>query len=266
MASSSKKQESDDRDDDERRGRVSKKLRSDEPDLTVVVGDEEFRHYSILLRYACDYFDKMLTTNMKERNEMKIYFPGKDPDEWKLVYPFLEPQSVTSKRTLNWENVPILLPWFHELGLDALVQECDACMHNRLGEIDLENCLMSKRSLLLQEAIQFLGLGVKFELPNTASTAVDVIEMAMFADLKCITLDVIVQLKQYLYRDDLWDTFKSIQLVPSAWRAFTVEERRAVVESPAFEHMVLAKSEHKKQKRKIERLKLMNENLIRMSP
>ena len=242
MASSLTNQESGDRDDGEGGDCVAKKLRLDDPDLTVVVGGEEFHHYSILLRYACDYFDKMLTTNMKERNELKIYFPDKDPNEWKLVYRFLEPRTATSKCSITWENVPILLPWFHELGLDALVQVCDACLYSRLRDIDFQNNRMRRLEDAIPEIdfIQFLGLAVQFELRNTASAAVQVIH-SMFADLKCITLSLIIQLKQYLHRDDLWETFKSCQLVPAAWEAFTVEERRSVVESPAFEAMVMAR-------------------------
>ena len=58
---------------------VPKKLRTCEPDVTVVVGRgdkaREFCHYSVVLMFSCDYFDAMLSNKMKECREMRITFP-----------------------------------------------------------------------------------------------------------------------------------------------------------------------------------------------
>jgi hypothetical protein len=40
-------------------------LNSVKPDLTVIVGGQECLHYSLLLRYASNYFDALLQHDMK---------------------------------------------------------------------------------------------------------------------------------------------------------------------------------------------------------
>ena len=88
-------------DDDGAEARVFKKLRGVDPDLTVIVGDKEFRHYSHSLRQASDYFDTMLSTPMKEGKTMVVEFKTQDPSEWPAVYQFLDPTSARAQRITN---------------------------------------------------------------------------------------------------------------------------------------------------------------------
>ena len=50
----------------------------------------------------------MLSTNMAENNESRIEFPDKNPAEWKVFYPFIDPSKIgmaTPSATINDENV-----------------------------------------------------------------------------------------------------------------------------------------------------------------
>lgn len=115
----------------------SKRLRHEEPDLTVIVGDTEFQCYSQVLRYASDYIDTMLSSNMQEGASKVIRFPDKDPEGWKIFYPFLEPRTVASLSgdvKITEFNVKVLVPWFHEFGMDSMLMECDKVLYNNIGK------------------------------------------------------------------------------------------------------------------------------------
>lgn len=106
----------------------TKKLRSQEPDIVVVVGSgkkkQEFECYKLFLCYACEYFDTMFSHGLKENETSRIELPDKDPDEWKIFYEFIDPSTIMSAKVTN-ENALMLAPWFSEYGMDLLKEECD---------------------------------------------------------------------------------------------------------------------------------------------
>ncbi len=105
-----------------------KKLRSQDPDIVIVVGSgenkQEFECYSQILCYSCPYFDTMLSHSMKEKNRSRIELPDKDPEEWNVFYDFIDP--VTSgEAQVTADNAMILVPWFHEYQMYNLCKKCD---------------------------------------------------------------------------------------------------------------------------------------------
>eukprot|EP00339_Tiarina_fusa_P026926 CAMPEP_0117044608 /NCGR_PEP_ID=MMETSP0472-20121206/30913_1 /TAXON_ID=693140 ORGANISM="Tiarina fusus, Strain LIS" /NCGR_SAMPLE_ID=MMETSP0472 /ASSEMBLY_ACC=CAM_ASM_000603 /LENGTH=340 /DNA_ID=CAMNT_0004756397 /DNA_START=135 /DNA_END=1157 /DNA_ORIENTATION=- len=110
----------------------SKRVRSQEPDVTVVVGTgedkEEFQCYRLVLSLASECFDAMLSAGMKENLESKIEFPDKTPQEWRLFYSFLDPATSRSAK-ISSDNVEALIPWFHEYQMSSLLEECDNVLH-----------------------------------------------------------------------------------------------------------------------------------------
>ena len=115
--------------DGDAQGKEAFTVRSQAPDVVVLVGSgdsrQEFKCYKVILSFASDYLDAMLSSSMKEGEMSIIEFPDKDPEEWKLFYDFIAPPSNRSA-VITDANVTILLPWFHEFGIDAFVTECDA--------------------------------------------------------------------------------------------------------------------------------------------
>lgn len=59
-----------------------------DPDVEVIVGNSLFRHHSLILCYASEYFDCMLSSGMQEAQTKRIEFRDKHPDEWRVVYKF----------------------------------------------------------------------------------------------------------------------------------------------------------------------------------
>ena len=107
----------------------SKKMRSQPPDVVIAVGEgdkmQEFECYSIILCFASpDYFDSMLSLQMKESETRRIVFPDKNPEEWKEVYKFIDYETKDTAHVTN-DNVHTLLPWFHMLQMTGLIVECD---------------------------------------------------------------------------------------------------------------------------------------------
>lgn len=84
-----------------------------EPDVTIMVGGQEFLHYSQLLCNCSEYFDAMLCSNMKEAQTKIIKFQDKNPEEWNELSVFIDDPVMAE---LNQENADDrLLPWFSEL-------------------------------------------------------------------------------------------------------------------------------------------------------
>ena len=142
----------DDDDDDGDERSPSKRLKSMAPDVTVVVGGRKFRHYKVLLCMGCSFFDTMLSTSnaMKESQENRIEFPDKDPDEWEVVYKFLDPTVSDAEKDTIFQNAlrkdedgklkptRVLalryLTWFDYLGMETLLQKYDKMLANDIKD------------------------------------------------------------------------------------------------------------------------------------
>ena len=92
---------------------------------------QEFECYRVVLSFATDYFDIMLSTSMKESQTSRISLPDKDPEEWKLFYTFVDP-SLCREAKVTKANAMTLVPWFHEFQMTRLLDECDKFIAARL--------------------------------------------------------------------------------------------------------------------------------------
>ena len=114
------------------------RLKSIEPDLTVVVGGVVFYHYKLLLCTGCPLIDTMLSSKigMKESKENRIEFSDRDPDLWLTVYSFLDPtksdtskdeiiDSLLSSKDTHLTKPAALLTWFDFLSMGSLVKKYD---------------------------------------------------------------------------------------------------------------------------------------------
>jgi len=114
-------------------------------DVLVRIGNESFTHSSHILSYASPVLANQLQPiddgenkegdrqngeprirddENKQHIEFCLRIPHKDPTEWCQLLQFLEPHSVQSA-VLSSRNLPLLLPWFRDLRLTVLLQECD---------------------------------------------------------------------------------------------------------------------------------------------
>lgn len=111
-----------------------KRLKSAEPDVTVVVGKgddaKEFHCHKIALAVASGFFDAMFSSNFVENTENRVAFPMKEPEEWQLFYTFIEHQG-----RVTGSNARTLVPWFHEFGMPRYLVDCDMILRDEVKQL-----------------------------------------------------------------------------------------------------------------------------------
>lgn len=121
----------------------TKRLKGTAPDFTVVVGGVEFHHYKLLLCMNSPFFDNMMAAKMKETKDNQVEFPDKDPEEWLLVYSFLDPMSSDSSKVARFQallpdgsypkqDAFNLVTWLDFLGMERWVRKLDALMASHI--------------------------------------------------------------------------------------------------------------------------------------
>jgi hypothetical protein len=94
-----------------------------EKDCLVIVGrgkdQKSFYHSRFILSYA-----SAILAHHLERANYVLRIPHKQSSDWEHLKIFLEPHAV-QRATVNSSNMPVLLPWFRDLQLTVLLQDCD---------------------------------------------------------------------------------------------------------------------------------------------
>lgn len=189
-------------DEDESTTPVTKKLKSQAPDIIVSVGSgeskQDFKCYKVILCFACNYFEDMFSSGMKEGATGKVRFPKGDPEGWTLFYEFISPYNVLGKmkhdhaRKITVENVMKLLPWFHQFEMKEHVQACEKCLkiywqgwtqrsgksgpkfwQQRMQPKENEgkyHTRLKERKALFDEAIGAMELAILYNLKSTKDT------------------------------------------------------------------------------------------------
>jgi hypothetical protein len=144
-----------------------------EPDLKVVVGGETFFHNSEIFRRASEYFDRMLSSDMRESNTLTIEFPEGDPGEWVRFCRYLEPRSLLTANTfpVSEEDATALLSWSHLFGMTNLLQECDErlsisspkFLDDDLNDVDHQRSTMTE-ILIWAETATIYGLSKTLDI------------------------------------------------------------------------------------------------------
>ena len=189
-------------DEDESTTPVTKKLKSQAPDIIVSVGSgeskQDFKCYKVILCFACNYFEDMFSSGMKEGATGKVRFPKGDPEGWTLFYEFISPYNVLGKmehdhaRKITVKNVMKLLPWFHLFEMKEHVQACEKCLkiywqgwtkrsgksgpkfwQQRMQPNENEGkyqTRLKERKALFDEAIGAMELAILYNLKSTKDT------------------------------------------------------------------------------------------------
>lgn len=149
----------------------TKCLRSQEPDVVVVVGSgvkkEEFHCYRLNLSFASEVFDAMFCSGMKENETGKILLPDKDPNEWRLFYEFFDPATVHNARVTD-ANVETLTPWFHHFQMMRLLENCDEIVCEIIKELNLE---LIDAKTQFNDMLPYLEMSVRYNLESARAMA-----------------------------------------------------------------------------------------------
>ena len=174
-----------------------KRVKSQPPDVVVAVGrgeaQVEFECYGTLLSFSSEVFDTMLSTNMREKNDHRIELPDKDPGEWKMFYEFVEDRNakVETYSDETKTRARILLPWFHEFQMTALVKECDDALHKEGPTRCWVSYSKGKRKEIFQLCHELLSMSYVYGLPRTQKSASESLSSAIMHDYELFDLDSI---------------------------------------------------------------------------
>ena len=95
-------------------------------DVVLIVEDQKFHVHRSTLAFWSPVFEKMFTTNFKEKNSAEIPIPEKRASEFKellqMMYPSLEEKVVTKR------NCYFLFELAHEYQIESIAQKCEALM------------------------------------------------------------------------------------------------------------------------------------------
>lgn len=95
-------------------------------DVVLIVEDQKFHVHRSILAFWSPVFEKMFTSEFKEKNNDEIPLPGKKESEIKLLllmlYPSLEEKQVTKR------NCYFLFKLAHEYQIASITRKCEAFM------------------------------------------------------------------------------------------------------------------------------------------
>jgi hypothetical protein len=120
---------------------------------------------------------------MKEKDTGRIELPDKDPEEWKMFYDFVENSRYA--KVEDGTRARILLPWFHEFQMTALVKECDDALqkdaHGR-GKGGKKNFELNH---------ELLSMSYVYDLPRTQRRVSELLDFSIEHEYCLFDLDSI---------------------------------------------------------------------------
>ena len=139
-------------------------------DVVLVVEDQKFHVHRSFLAVWSPVFEKMFTSEFKEKNNDEIPLPGKKASEIKqllcMLYPPLEEKQVTK------ENCYFLLELAHEYRIESIVEKCQSFM-----------ALMVKEKME-DDVLEMLIYGQKYQLKTLISACIDGARRLSLKELK----------------------------------------------------------------------------------
>ncbi|XP_029191976.2 BTB and MATH domain-containing protein 36-like [Acropora millepora] len=177
-------------------------------DVVLVVEDQRFHVHRGTLAFWSPVFEKMFSTEFKEKNNDEIQLPGKKASEFeemlRIMYPSLEEKLVTKI------NCYFLFELAHEYQIEDIIQKCvnlmvsmvkDRRENDVLGMLIyaqkyqikslISTCIFEARRLTLKELTQH-GMRDQIEADNYAQIAEGIIQRL---EEKCRDMKVTLQIQ-----------------------------------------------------------------------
>ena len=127
-------------------------------DLVLVVEDQKFHVHRGILAFWSPVFEKMFTSEFKEKNKDEIPLPGKKAREIRalllMMYPSVEEKQVTKA------NCYFLFELAHEYQIESIARKCEAQMASMV------------KNRMENDVLAMLIYGQKYELKTLISTCI----------------------------------------------------------------------------------------------
>lgn len=108
---------------------------SADPDVTLVIGGKTFQEYSHSLRTWSGYFDRALSSGMREEDTLEFDFPDRDPKEWEWIISLMAPMA---EERVTMEKLSVALDWFDFLCSNLGLKACDKVLSQHLSSTAAE--------------------------------------------------------------------------------------------------------------------------------
>ncbi|XP_073230951.1 BTB and MATH domain-containing protein 36-like [Porites lutea] len=139
-------------------------------DVVLVVEDQKFHVHRSILAVWSPVFEKMFTSEFKEKNKDEIPLPGKKASEIKqllyMLYPSLEEKQVTKT------NCYFLLELAHEYRIQSIVEKCQSFM------------VVMVKEKMEDDVLAMLIYGQKYQLKTLISACIDGARRLSLKELK----------------------------------------------------------------------------------
>ena len=127
-------------------------------DVVLVVEDQKFHVHRSILAFWSPVFERMFTSEFKEKNNDEIPLPGKKESEIKhlllMLYPSLEEKQVTKR------NCYYLFELAHEYQIESIARKCEALMVTMV------------KQRIEDDVLAMLIYGQKYHLKTLISTCI----------------------------------------------------------------------------------------------
>ena len=138
--------------------------------VKVVVGGATFVEKTTFLRSVSNYFDRAIAKDTFQKDDIALdsleyTFPGRQPQDWKLIRSFLVPFSTAELTLENWEKV---LSWSAELLIDSGLKCCDDFLLKKLNEKSYDDNNLA-------ELMMFFKSSVDRNLPLSKEKSIEIV-------------------------------------------------------------------------------------------
>ena len=139
-------------------------------DLVLVVEDQKFHVHRGILAFWSPVFEKMFTSEFKEKNKDEIPLPGKKAREIQslllMMYPSVEEKQVTKA------NCYFLFELAHEYQIESIARKCETQMASMV------------KNRMENDVLAMLIYGQKYELKTLISTCIHEARRLTLMELK----------------------------------------------------------------------------------
>ena len=139
-------------------------------DVVLVVEDQKFHVHRSFLAVWSPAFEKMFTSEFKEKNNDEIPLPGKKASQIKQLLCMLYPSS--EEKQVTEENCYFLLELAHEYQIESIVEKCQSFM------------VFMVKEKMEDDVLAMLIYGQKYQLKTLISACIDGARRLSLKELK----------------------------------------------------------------------------------
>lgn len=214
-----------------------------EPDVTIIVGQEEYKEYGQTLMCWSNYFDRALAGGMIEQKSRKFEFPDKKPKDWEWIVGLMAPGS---EQKVTVEKLPIALEWFDFLCSKPGLRMCDNVIVGHLNTLpcfvfDTDGSVAIKKTNKdhVMKILAYLETAVKYNLGKSKEACFKALRFVLVEDVKLFSTDALQRITS-LVKEQVECRSHFLGPLKTHLRKFVSEEQAEVLLQNGMLHCIVA--------------------------